>query len=211
MAEYENRQNWDLNAWPEMYGTLKQLQAQIFLSPPGLELNLMVFTVSSLAAGCRHCQAHGAYGANKAGVETTKVQALWSFETSDLFDERERAALRFGLAAGAVPSLVTAEHHAALREHLSDEEARTLIGVVALGGFMNRYTTHSPPSPIRSRSIGLGSTCHRWAGTSANTSAPPTNSAAVLRGAEPNRSLLPRTTGTIDPPPWRSLVSAVDF
>ena len=30
MAEYENRQNWDLNAWPEMYGTLKQLQAQIF-------------------------------------------------------------------------------------------------------------------------------------------------------------------------------------
>ena len=139
MAEYENRQNWDLNAWPEMYGTLKQLQAQIFLSPPGLELNLMVFTVSSLAAGCRHCQAHGAYGANKAGVETAKVQALWSFETSDLFDERERAALRFGLAAGAVPSLVTAEHHAALREHFSDEEARTLIGVVALGGFMNRY------------------------------------------------------------------------
>lgn len=35
--------------------------------------------------------------------------------------------------------------------------------------------------------------------------------APALRVAAPNRSLLPRTTGTIDLPPWRSLVSAVDF
>ena len=65
MTDFENRQNWDLNAWPEMYGTLKQLQALVFLSPPGLELNLLVFTMSSLAAGCRHCQAHGAYGLDR--------------------------------------------------------------------------------------------------------------------------------------------------
>ena len=139
MAGYENRQNWDLPAWPEMYGVLKQLQATVFLAPPGFQINIMVFTVSSLAAGCRHCQAHGAYGAHKAGVDVEKVQALWSFETSELFDDRERAALRFALAAGSVPSAVTAEHHAALREHFSDEDVRTLIAVVALGGFMNRY------------------------------------------------------------------------
>ncbi len=98
MTDYENRQNWDLNAWPEMYGKVKELQALVFLSPPGIELNLMVFTMASLAAGCRHCQAHGAYGLDRRGVPVDKIQALWSFETSDRFDDRERAALRF--AAG---------------------------------------------------------------------------------------------------------------
>ena len=41
MNDYHDRQNWDLDAWPEMYGALKQLQALVFLSPPGLELNIV--------------------------------------------------------------------------------------------------------------------------------------------------------------------------
>jgi alkylhydroperoxidase family enzyme len=139
MTTYEDRQNWDLGAWPEMYSTLKELQALVFLSPPGIELNMMVFTISSLAAGCRHCQAHGAYGLDRLGLPLDKIQALWSFETSDLFDDRERAALRFAVAAGSVPSSVDAQHHADLRRHFSDEEARALLATVAVGGFMNRY------------------------------------------------------------------------
>ena len=139
MSDYENRQNWDLPAWPEMYDNLRTLQAQIFLSPPSMPLNLMVFTVASLTAGCRHCQAHGAYGLNNSGLPVEKIQALWSFETSDLFDDRERAALRFAVAAGATPNAVTADHHADLRAHFSDEEVRTLLGVVSLTAFMNRY------------------------------------------------------------------------
>ena len=139
MSDFENRQNWDLDAWPEMYDRLKELRTVVFLSPPGLELNMMVFTMSSLAAGCRHCQAHGAYGASGLGVSLEKIQALWSYETSDLFNDRERAALNFALAAGSVPSSVDASHHAALRTHFSDQEARSLLAVVAVGGFMNRY------------------------------------------------------------------------
>jgi len=139
MTEFENRQNWDLGSWPEMYGKLKELQAMIFLSPPGRELNLMVFTVSSLAAGCRHCQAHGAYGLDRAGLPIEKIQGLWDFESSDHFSDRERAALRFGVAAGTSPSAVDPDHHADLRAHFTDEEARSLLAVTALGGFMNRY------------------------------------------------------------------------
>ncbi|MBG7605638.1 MAG: carboxymuconolactone decarboxylase family protein [Actinobacteria bacterium] len=139
MAEYENRQRWDLDAWPEMYGTLKELQALVFLSPPGIEMNMMVFTISSLSSGCRHCQAHGAYGLNSIGMEIGKIEAIWSFEHSDLFDARERAALSFAIAAGSTPSSVTPDHHADLRTHFTDEEARTLLAVVAVGGFMNRY------------------------------------------------------------------------
>lgn len=139
MTDYLDRQNWDLDAWPEMYGKLKELQLMIFLSPPGLELNLMTFTIASLAAGCSHCQAHGAFGLDKAGIPLEKIQGLWSFETSELFSDRERAALQLGLAAGVTPNEVTAEHHRALREHFTDAEARTLIAAVSLGGFMNRY------------------------------------------------------------------------
>lgn len=139
MSEFENRQNWDLNAWPEMYAKLKELQVMVFLSPPGIELNMMLFTVSSLAAGCRHCTAHAAYGLDRVGVPLEKIQAIWSYESSDLFDDRERAALNFGVAAGTAPSAVDASHHAAIREHFSDEEARGLIATAAVGGFMNRY------------------------------------------------------------------------
>lgn len=138
--DFENRQNWDLDAWPEMYNKLKELQAMIFLSEPGVHINLMVFTVASLAAGCRHCQAHGAFGLDKMGVPLNKIQALWSFEQSELFSDREKAALRLGLAGGMSPNGIEAEHHAGIRAHFSDEEARTLISVIALSGFMNRYT-----------------------------------------------------------------------
>lgn len=136
---FENRQRWDLEAWPEMYTKFKELGATIFPAPPGFQTNMMVFTVASLTAGCRHCQAHGAYGLDNMGVEVDKIQALWTFETSELFNDRERAALRFAVAASSVPNSVGPEHHADLRENYTDEEARTLIGVVSLAGFLNRY------------------------------------------------------------------------
>lgn len=139
MTNYENRQRWDLDAWPEMYAALKNLQATIFLAPPGLQLNMMVFTVSSLTSGCRHCQAHGAYGLDRLDVALEKISALWSFESSDVFDERERAALRFAAAASSVRSSVTAEDRAARRDLFSDEEVRSLLGAVSVAGFMNRF------------------------------------------------------------------------
>ena len=113
MATFEDRQAWDLDAWPEMYSKLKELQVMVFLSGAGFELNMMAFTMSSLSAGCGHCQAHGAYGLDKAGVPIEKIQGLWNFATSDLFDDRECAALSFAMAASTSPSAVTAEHHAA--------------------------------------------------------------------------------------------------
>ncbi len=136
---FEHRERWDLPAWPEMYEQLHVLAGMIFLSEPGVELNMMVFTVASLASGCRHCQAHGAYGLDGMGVELEKISALWSFESSELFDDRERAALRFGLAAGSMPNSVSPQHHDDLRAHFSDAEVRTLLGVAGVSGFFNRY------------------------------------------------------------------------
>ena len=139
MATYLDRQKWDLDRWPEMYAKLKELQLMIFLSPPGLELNMMTFTISSLASGCRHCQAHGAFGLDRAGVPLEKIQALWRFESADCFSDRERAALTLGLAAGATPNAVTPEHHAELRRHFSDAEIAQILVQLCVGGWLNRW------------------------------------------------------------------------
>ena len=136
---YQDRQKWDLGAWPEMYDRLKELRMTVFTAEPGIELNLMVFTIASQAAGCRHCTAHGAYGLTNFGVPIAKVQALWEFADSPMFSPRERAALSFAAAAGGTPRHVTPEHHAELRSHFSDAEVRTLLSAASIAGFMNTY------------------------------------------------------------------------
>jgi alkylhydroperoxidase family enzyme len=183
MNEYENRQRWDLDAWPEMYGTLKELQALEFLSPPGIEMNMMVFTISSLSSGCRHCQAHGAYGLNSIGMEIGKIEAIWSFEHSDLFDARERAALSFAIAAGSTPSSVTPDHHADLRTHFTDGKARTLLAVVAVGGFMNRYNDALATVTDSESANWAKDNLSPSGGTSASTPAPSTNNAPARPAA----------------------------
>lgn len=72
-------------------------------------LKPLVAMVSSTAAGCRYCQAHEAVDARMRGVPEEKIAAVWDFERSPLFNDAERAALRFALAASAQPSAVTAE------------------------------------------------------------------------------------------------------
>ena len=52
-----------------MYDRLKELRMTVFTAEPGLQLNLMVFTIASQAAGCRHCTAHGAYGLANFGSQ----------------------------------------------------------------------------------------------------------------------------------------------
>jgi len=71
----------------------------------------MGFVPNSLREmGCRYCQAQTAH---KNGVAVEKLQKIWEFESSDLFLDKERAALRFALAAGSVPNQVTVGKHEA--------------------------------------------------------------------------------------------------
>lgn len=64
-------------------------------------------------------------GRSSAGVclnDGERVAAVWEFETSDLFGEAERAALRLALAMGQAPNGVGPEHFVALRKHYDDEQ-----------------------------------------------------------------------------------------
>ncbi len=103
------------------------------------ELKRLIALVSSWAAGCPYCVAHTAHGAARVGVSDARLAALPEFESSPLYSEAERAALRVGLAAGQVPNAVTDADFAVLREHYSDEQVVEIVAVIALFGFLNRW------------------------------------------------------------------------
>ncbi len=104
-----------------------------------LDLAQMVAQVASTAAGCRYCQAHTAHTAERAGVAEAKLAELWNFETSEHFDDAERAALRLALHAGSVPNVASDEDFAACREHFSDEQIASIVAVISFFGYLNRW------------------------------------------------------------------------
>ncbi len=103
------------------------------------ELAQMVAHVTSAAAGCRYCQAHTVAHAEYLGVDPDKLADLWSFETSDRFDDAERAVLRLALHAGQHPNAVTDTDFDDCRRHYDDDQITAIVAVCALFGFLNRW------------------------------------------------------------------------
>ena len=104
-----------------------------------LYLKNLVSHVSSNASGCRYCQAHTIGEAKSHGASEEQLNAVWDFENSDVFDEKEKAALRFGFAGGCVPNAVTEKHFIELRKHFSEAQIVELGATIALFGFLNRW------------------------------------------------------------------------
>lgn len=128
------------------------------------ELKYLAGYLASMAAGCRYCSAHTATNAAKAGGDGGKVAAVWEYERSALFDERERAALRFAQLAGQQPSGVSDSDTDALKGHFSTEEIVELLAVVCVYGFFNRWNdslaTTLEPTPRGFAEANLGG--HGW-------------------------------------------------
>ncbi|MBK7730845.1 MAG: carboxymuconolactone decarboxylase family protein [Gammaproteobacteria bacterium] len=103
------------------------------------ELRTMVGYMASRAAGCTYCQAHTSHNSHARGVASEKIQKMWEFERSHLFDAAERAALAFARDAAQQPNAVTAEHYCELRKHYSEEQIVDLLAIVSLFGFFNRW------------------------------------------------------------------------
>ncbi|MEE2998209.1 MAG: peroxidase-related enzyme [Pseudomonadota bacterium] len=127
---------------PELVVAYNELGKAVMLQtdksiPP--DLKYMIANASSLAAGCNYCQAHTAGASNLRGVEGDKVAAIFMFETSDLFTEDERAALRFAQAASSVPNMVTEEDFEGLRKHFTEYQIVEIVSVVSMFGFLNRW------------------------------------------------------------------------
>lgn len=139
-AKYNNRQNFEMGNWPELREAWNNMLKLVFPTREvDGELKQLVFTVASLASGCRHCQSHGAYHLHKLGMPDEKIKALWSFQSSDWFTEAERAALELALAAGAAPNATTPEHFAEMRQYYTDSQITEILAVIAVGGYLNRW------------------------------------------------------------------------
>lgn len=131
---------YTLAHWPELLQRFSALAGTV-LGPgvidPGLK-QLLAF-MSSNAAGCRYCQAHTSHGAEKRGVSPMKLDAVFEYETSPIFTDAERAALRVAHRAATVPNGVEDEDFEALRAQFDEREMVEIVAVIALFGFLNRW------------------------------------------------------------------------
>ncbi|HEY1145793.1 MAG TPA: carboxymuconolactone decarboxylase family protein [Allosphingosinicella sp.] len=113
------------------------------------DLKYMAGYLASMSAGCLYCSAHTASSAAHGGGAPERLAAIWDYERSPLFDDAERAALRFAQLAGQSPSGVEDEDMALLRRHYDEVEIVELLAVVALYGFFNRWND-SLATPLES-------------------------------------------------------------
>ena len=144
--------------WPELLQTFGAFAGNVLNSgkvDPGLK-QLIAFVISN-SAGCRYCQAHTSHSAAKRGVSVEKINAAFEFETSDLFDEAERAALRVALHAGMVPNAVEPTHMTALNEHYTARQCVEIVAVISLFVYLNRWND-TMASTLEDKPVSFAST-----------------------------------------------------
>ena len=127
---------------PEIAEAVLGLIRAVVRNPDGTvdpALRWMVAHVTSLANGCSYCSAHTFKNGADNGVPQDKLEALWDFENSSLFNDGERAALRIAITGGQCPSYATPEDMAELRKHFDEAQVVEIGAVIALFGFNNRW------------------------------------------------------------------------
>jgi len=102
-------------------------------------LKRMIAWVSSNSTGCRYCQAHAIRAAERYGAEQEQLDNIWEYRTHAAFNNAERAALDFSLAASQVPNAVNAEIKERLYKHWDEGEIVEMLGVISLFGYLNRW------------------------------------------------------------------------
>src|SRR6185503_17152196 len=148
MERWKKTKGYPPNSWlvmvrkPKVFRAYRDLHTAVMMDDGEVPkaLKFMIAEVVSSAAGDPYCAAHNAENAVEVGgVDTKKVEALSQFETSALFSDAERAALRLARAAGSCPPAVTDEHFVALKKHYSEDAIVEIVSVLALLGWLNRW------------------------------------------------------------------------
>ncbi len=103
------------------------------------ELKMLVSLVTSQASGCRYCQAHMTNLASIYKASDDKIRAVWDFETSALFSDAERAAIRLGFHAALVPNEASEADFDELKRHFDEGQIVEIVATIALFGYLNRW------------------------------------------------------------------------
>ena len=127
--------------WPELLSAFSGLGGTILHTGViEAELKQLMAMVASTAHGCEYCQAHTSHAAHQHGASRDKVAAVFEFESSTLFTDRERAALRLAWHGALQPNQVSDSDFEALRRYFNDKEIVELVSVISLFGFLNRWS-----------------------------------------------------------------------
>jgi uncharacterized peroxidase-related enzyme len=102
-------------------------------------LKRLIGYLSSYVAGCMYCQAHTIRAAERYGADEYKLNNIWEYKTDPAFNDAERVAFDFAIAASTVPNAVTDEVAVDLRKHWDDGEIVEILGVISLFGYLNRW------------------------------------------------------------------------
>lgn len=125
---------------PNIVRAFMQLnQAVLYEGTVSEELKMLVSLISSQTSGCRYCQAHMANLSRIYKASDEKISAVWEFETSTLFSDAERAALRVAYFGAMSPSQTTQEQFDELFKYFDEEQAVEIVASLALFGFLNRW------------------------------------------------------------------------
>lgn len=103
------------------------------------DLVQLIAFASSIAAGCRYCQAHTSHSFERTGAPEEKVSRILDYEADPAFSGAERAALALAFAAGRVPNETSAAHFEALRAHFTERQIVQIVAIVSMFGFLNRW------------------------------------------------------------------------
>ncbi len=135
-------------------------QAVLYEGTVPEETKMLVSLVASQAAGCLYCQAHMANLSSIYQVADDKIAAVWEFETSPLFSDAERSALRVAWKGSVVPNQATDEDFEELARHWDEGQIVEIVAATALFGYLNRWndtmatTLETLPAQVAERAIG---------------------------------------------------------
>ena len=115
--------------WPELLSAFSGLGGTILHTGViGAELKQLMAMVASTAHGCEYCQAHTSHAAHQHGASRDKVAAVFEFESSTLFTDRERAALRLAWHGALQPNQVSDADFEALRRRADHARSEARSG-----------------------------------------------------------------------------------
>jgi len=102
-------------------------------------LKRMIGYIISQASGCQYCSAHTSYTALNHGIDEAKMKAIWDYQSSDLFSEKEKAALQLAHHAGVQPNAATDADFDLLALHFTSPEIVEIVFTISLYGFLNKF------------------------------------------------------------------------
>lgn len=106
---------------------------------PGLKR--LIGYICSTASGCTYCSAHTNYTARFYKVDEEKMKEAWSFESSKLFTEAEKAALLLAKNSSVYPNESTDQNFHRLRKYFKEEEIVEIVFTISLYAFLNRFNS----------------------------------------------------------------------